>query len=277
MTTPGFGPMRLCVLASGSSGNCSALVIGEGDDAEVVLIDLGLSPRRTRKELGAIGIDFARVRRVLFTHFDSDHFHTGWIGTLPRHMTQLVHRRHLGRGERENVLANVSEPYDGPIQLDRVTIHPHVVPHDELGSVSFRFEATGGGALGFATDLGRVTGEFINHLAAVDVLAIESNYCPRMEQESNRPDILKKRVMGGKGHLSNQQSAEAVRRIAPREHVVLLHLSRQCNTPELAAAGHAGRPYQLTISSHDQPTPWIPIAPSCQPRVVSRVAATLFD
>ena len=54
--------MRLCVLASGSSGNCSALVIGEGDDAEVVLIDLGLSPRRTRKELAALGIDFARVR-----------------------------------------------------------------------------------------------------------------------------------------------------------------------------------------------------------------------
>lgn len=268
--------MRLCVLASGSSGNCSALVVGEGDDAEVVLIDLGLSPRRTRKELGSIGIDFARVRHVLLTHFDSDHFHRGWIGTLPRHTTQLVHRRHLGRGERENVLANVSEPYDGAISLGPVTIHPHIVPHDELGSVSFRFEAPGGGTLGFATDLGRVTSEFINHLAAVDVLAIESNYCPRLEMASNRPAILKERVMGGKGHLSNQESAEAVRRIAPREHVVLLHLSRQCNTPELAAAGHAGRGYQLTISDHARPTAWIPISPSAGPRTVSRVPATLF-
>ncbi|MBL8759688.1 MAG: MBL fold metallo-hydrolase [Phycisphaerae bacterium] len=269
--------MRLCVLASGSSGNCSALVIGEGDNAEVVLIDLGLSPRRTRKELAAIGIDFARVRRVLFTHFDSDHFHTGWIGTLPRHMTQLVHRRHLGRGGRENVLANVSEPYEGTISLGSVTVHPQLVPHDELGSVSFRFESSCGGTLGYATDLGRVSADFINHLAAVDVLAIESNYCPRMELESDRPAILKKRVMGGKGHLSNQESAEAARRIAPRQHVVLLHLSRQCNTPQLAAAGHAGRAYQLTISRHDQPTPWIPIAPPCHPRVVSRVPATLFE
>lgn len=269
--------MQLCVLASGSSGNCSALVVGEGDNAEVLLIDLGLSPRRTRRELAAVGIDFARVRHVLFTHFDSDHFHTGWIGTLPRGVTQLVHRRHLGRGERENVLANVSEPYDDVLSLGAVTIHPHLVPHDELGSVSFRIEIADGGTLGYATDLGRVTSEFINHMAAVDVLAIESNYCPTMEMESDRPPILKRRVMGGKGHLSNQQSAEATRRIAPREHVVLLHLSRQCNTPELAAAGHVGRGYRLTVSRHDEPTVWIPIAPSPAVRSFPRVPATLFE
>ena len=94
----------------------------------------------------------------------------------------------------------------------------------------------------------------------VDVLAIESNYCPVMQENSDRPEFLKRRIMDGSGHLSNQQSAAAVRAIAPKKHVVLLHLSRQCNTPELAAMGHAGAPYELTVAHHEVPTGLVRVA-----------------
>ena len=76
----------------------------------------------------------------------------------------------------------------------------------------------------------------------VDVLAIESNYDPEMEMNSSRPWFLKKRIMGGKGHLSNEQAFAAVRSILDRcqadcralpQHIVLLHRSRECNCPKL--------------------------------------------
>src|SRR5207244_483864 len=72
--------------------------------------------------------------------------------------------------------------------------------------------------------------------------ALESNYDPAMQEESGRPWFLKKRIMGGKGHLSNLQTLAAVKRILDLaqaksrrlpEHIVLPHRSRECNCPEL--------------------------------------------
>jgi phosphoribosyl 1,2-cyclic phosphodiesterase len=94
----------------------------------------------------------------------------------------------------------------------------------------------------------------IEALAGVDVLAIESNYCPRMQVASKRPEFLKKRIMGGAGHLSNEECLEAVGAIGPRREVVLLHLSRDCNAPDHAASLHAGAGYRVTVARHDGPT-----------------------
>ena len=77
--------------------------------------------------------------------------------------------------------------------------------------------------------------------------------------------------MGGRGHLSNEQCAAAVSEIRPRSHVVLLHLSRECNHPSLAARVHDGAPYALTLSHHQQPTPWVPIRAVPQSRPAMQV------
>jgi hypothetical protein len=68
---------------------------------------------------------------------------------------------------------------------------------------------------------------------------------------------LKRRIMGGHGHLSNAQALDAVEAIGPGQHVVLLHLSRDCNDPELVAGLHEGSDYALTIASQDRPTRWV--------------------
>ncbi len=65
--------------------------------------------------------------------------------------------------------------------------------------------------------------------------------------------------MGGSGHLSNQLSADAVAKMRVREHLVLLHLSQQCNTPELAATEHDHSGLTRTISAQHEATDWIPI------------------
>jgi ribonuclease BN (tRNA processing enzyme) len=162
-----------------------------------------------------------------------------------------------------------------------VRIDPITLAHDEQGVTAFRFDLTPSNApharLGFATDLGHTTDAFIDHVRGVDVLAIESNYCPQMQLASSRPAFLKRRIMGGSGHLSNQQALDAIERIAPRQHVVLLHLSRECNRPELVADMHAGADYALTISEQHKPTRWVPLVPGAgTPPVITTTQLPLF-
>lgn len=246
--------IELRVLASSSSGNCSVLIHGEGALRRVTLIDCGLSPLRTRGLLARLGLDFSAIDEVLVTHFDGDHFHGGWARRLPPHVRLMVHRAHAARAASLGVPAERATVYDRPIDLRcgaRAT--PTMLSHDALGVAAFRIEF-GGASLGYATDLGRVTSALVDALAGVDVLAIESNYCPELQRASPRPEFLKRRIMDGSGHLSNEQCADGVEQIGPRSHVVLLHLSRECNTPGRAAAGHRGRGYGLSIASPDEPS-----------------------
>lgn len=250
------GVARMCVLASGSSGNCTVLRFGAGSARRTVLIDAGLGTRTTPRLLASVGVALHEVSDVLLTHLDSDHWRDGWMGQRDFRATVHLHRRHWAaalslRAHRQRV-----RQFEGPFEpAPGLGVEPLLQDHDEHGVVAYRLRWPGGD-VGFATDLGRATAELVGHMRGVDLLAIESNYCPRMQVESDRPAFLKARIMGGRGHLSNQQCAEATGAIGPR-HAVLLHLSRQCNTPERAAEGHAGRGYGLTISSQRHPTGWI--------------------
>jgi hypothetical protein len=95
---------------------------------------------------------------------------------------------------------------------------------------------------GFATDLGRVPAHLIERFEGVNLVALESNYDPEMQRGSDRPWFLKERIMGGRGHLSNEQAFAAVKAILDQcergrrrlpDHIVLLHRSRQCNCPKI--------------------------------------------
>jgi phosphoribosyl 1,2-cyclic phosphodiesterase len=255
-------PPALCVLASGSSGNCSVLLTGPARAPRATLIDAGLSPRRVAALLAERGLGMHQVDAIVLTHLDRDHWHPAWTKKVRDLAAPVfVHASHLGRATREGVLPRRTEKFVhevAPVAGVRATAM--MMSHDDLGVAAFRFELEGdAGTLGFATDVGRVTGDLIDHLAGVDTLAIESNYCPDMQRASDRPEFLKRRIMGGAGHLSNHECADAVARIAPREHVVFLHLSRQCNRPELVGAMHAGADYAWTITSQHEATRWIPL------------------
>ncbi len=267
----------LCVLASGSSGNCSVLRTKES----TILIDAGLSPRRTRLLLDGLGLGVEDLDGVVLTHLDSDHFHSGWARALPQSVPVHVHRTHIRQARSRGLAARACVGFGEAADVApdyRVLVA--LSAHDQLGTAAFRFQFPTGASLGFATDLGSVSDTLVEHLGGVDVLAIESNYCPRMQVESDRPEFLKQRVMGGSGHLSNQECARLVAEIGPREHVVLLHLSRQCNDPTLAARLHARQPYRLTVSSQTEPTPWIEIesAPRPSPEPARAIVrGSLFD
>jgi phosphoribosyl 1,2-cyclic phosphodiesterase len=260
----------LCVLASGSRGNCSVLVVPEGGTRRVILIDAGLSPRRTTNLLASRGIDLWEIDAIVLTHLDADHAHLGWAKAARLRAPLYVHASHRGRAERTGLCVHPTEVFASAFSIGRsVQVEPELLSHDSLGVVAFRFEITADDGrrarVGFATDVGRPTAALANHVRGSDVLAIESNYCPVMQRASARPEFLKHRIMGGAGHLSNEQCVEVVRQAAPRGRVVCLHLSQQCNDPRLVRSLHAGSTYALTIAEQDRATGWLAIEPGEEP------------
>ncbi len=263
MSAVGANP-SLCVIASGSSGNCSVVRWRAGGREHAAAIDMGLSRRRLVRDLHALGLELDALSAVFVTHTDSDHWQPGWNSMLPSKTRLLMHRAHARSAARRGLVTRpvtwFDEQDDSALReaLDGAPTTHVRVPHDDLGACAFRFDFDSG-SLGFATDLGSFNGEFLDAFAGVSVMAIESNHCPKMQARSGRPEVLIRRVLGPMGHLSNEQCSDALLRIAPTKAAVLLHLSRDCNEPELAAAFHAGRAYQLFVSSHDRATPWVEI------------------
>jgi phosphoribosyl 1,2-cyclic phosphodiesterase len=231
--------LEFVVLGSSSAGNTSFLRIETPRGSRQILIDGGLSPRMARGLLAVLGHDLAATDDLLFTHFDHDHAKTGWSRPAMNDGLRLrCSARHIAHARARGYPDVCIETFDargGGFDLGEIRVIPCENPHDDGGTVAFRIE-TPAGSIGFATDLGRASGALIEAMRGVDILAIESNYDRAMQLESARPAFLKDRIMGGKGHLSNDECIDAVRAIAwPREpeHVVLLHLSRECNCPGL--------------------------------------------
>lgn len=267
--------LSMCVLGSGSSGNCTVVVCprprprnsnGVADAASrVVLIDAGLSPRQTGKRLGPLGLTLADVSDIVLTHFDTDHFNPGWIKGMRTHeITAHFHQRHRNEAARRGMTMHRGTMFADSFELhDAIQFEPIMLAHDANGTAGFIIEHESV-RVGFATDLGRVTRELLDRFRGLHALAMESNYDRDLQVTSHRPRFLKKRIMGGSGHLSNEESIDAVMRIAEQSalaHVVLLHLSRQCNDPRIIKRLYGRRaPHlidRLTITSQYQPTPML--------------------
>lgn len=235
--------IELCVLASGSAGNCSIVRTPAG----VMLIDAGIGPRTAAQRMQGTGVVPADVSVVLLTHLDRDHFSPTWAATLSRndatiycHSTKINELRRL-LDEAGDELDIRSFDGDSFQPIDGLWARPIHLQHDQEGSHGFVLEGFGN-RIGYATDLGSVPRHLLQHFCDLDLLALESNYDRQMQLDSARPWFLKQRIMGGHGHLSNEQAFDAVRQALDQcerrgsplpRYIVLLHRSRQCNCPKL--------------------------------------------
>jgi phosphoribosyl 1,2-cyclic phosphodiesterase len=222
------------VLASSSSGNST--FIGTGRTR--VLVDVGLSKRDVVARLAAIGEAAESLDAILISHEHSDHV-SGLVAlarqlNVPVYITRLT-APSIPWGEYTPKLdcfqAGTSFTV-GDIEIDSFT-----VPHDAIDPVGFCFRAQGI-KVGVVTDLGYVPASIKFHLRGVDLLILESNHDLEMLKVGPYPWSVKQRVMGRKGHLSNEVVSDFIRDDLDSSisTLVLGHLSEHNNHPELVRA-----------------------------------------
>jgi phosphoribosyl 1,2-cyclic phosphodiesterase len=261
--------MRLIVLGSGSSGN--ALYIESG--ATSVLIDVGLSAKETARRMTEVGIDSARLDAIVVTHEHADH--VKGVRVMSKTISAPVFISEATRGESrfpnegEGMRWGESISSSQSFQIGSLDFHPFVIPHDGIDTFAFTVES-GGVKAAVVTDLGYITRLVADQLRGSDLIIIESNHDRDMLKVGPYPWPLKQRIASNTGHLSNDETARWIREDfdGRARYLVLAHLSRQCNHPELARLSaiqaldtHGSLFYpdaerRVKIAHQDHPTEW---------------------
>lgn len=239
-------------IASGSEGN-SLLVSAGGTH---ILVDAGISARRITTALLSLGLTPGDIAGVLVTHEHSDH--TAGLATLTKQYRLPLYASGGTAGALCARIPHAADvlhllPRQGVLTLGdaQVTVFP--TSHDAAESIDFRFDC-GGAALGVLTDTGCVTPEAEQALQGVNLLVLESNHDEDWLLSGPYPYYLKQRILGNRGHLSNDAAAALAQRMASAgtRQFVLAHLSRENNTPERArqtmARALAGLDVSVTVA-----------------------------
>ena len=242
--------MEFYTLASGSSGNCSLVCVGD----TLLLIDAGISCRRIEQSLRALGRTLGDLTAVFITHEHADH--VGGLATLSKKSAAPVY---VTRGVSHILTCPVVAFTAGDtLKFACCTVRSFSTSHDAVDPVGYRVDAPDG-SLGILTDTGFVTDAARESLAGVDTLLLEANHDAETLQYGPYPYFLKRRILGDEGHLSNDAAAEFARLAVQSgtRDILLAHLSKENNTPELAeyavarALQSAGLSVRLGVAPRD--------------------------
>lgn len=258
--------MRVTVLGSGSRGNAVSVTAA----GVTLLLDAGFGARTLLRRARQASVDLSTVIGVVLTHEHGDHAR-GAAGVArrvrcpiyasPGTLTALAGR--LGSGARI-ALRSREDTVIGPFRLASCrTIHDAAEP--------LALTVTGparGVKLGLAYDLGRPTAAVRLLLRDVTCMLLEANHDEVLLRTGDYPAVVRERIAGSRGHLSNRAAGEFLAELYHRRlnSVVLLHLSERCNRPDLAEhavrqhldrAGYAGR---LLVASQETALPSLQLA-----------------
>lgn len=229
--------MRLCSRASGSSGNC----IYVGSECAHVLVDIGISGKKMETGLNSLELTGRDIDGILITHEHSDHIKG--LGVIARRygipiyatggtVDAMVRSGSLGKIP-EGIFHEIRE--DEPFLIKDLKVKPFTISHDAAQPVGYRLEC-GAHSVGIATDLGKYNDYIIENLQDLDALLLEANHDIRMLQVGKYPYYLKQRILGDRGHLSNENAGRLLCRLLHdnMKAIFLGHLSRENNYEELA-------------------------------------------
>lgn len=229
--------MDLCSITSGSSGNCIYI----GSDKGSVLVDVGISGKRIEAGLNEVDRTTADMDGILITHEHSDH--VKGLGVLARryHLPIYATRGTINGIKQGGALGKIDEELfceikaDEPFMVADLEINPFSISHDAAEPVAFRIDH-GEKSVGVVTDLGVYTDYTIKHLKGVDALLMEANHDINMLQVGSYPYHLKQRILGNRGHLSNENAGRMLCEILHDKikAVFLGHLSQENNYEALA-------------------------------------------
>lgn len=258
--------MRICSIASGSSGNC----IYVGSDTTHVLIDVGISGKRTEGGLAQLDLSLRDIDGIFLTHEHMDHISgLGVISRkygIPLYATEGTIReiqRSKTLGEIDGELFHVIVA-DEKLQIKDLCINPMKISHDAADPVAYRI-SHGRKRAAVITDLGKYDSYTVESLRGMNALVMEANHDVHMLQVGPYPYHLKQRILGERGHLSNEASGHLLSKLLHdnMQAVFLGHLSKENNLPELAyetvrvEVNMADNPYhaedfKLSVAKRDQ-------------------------
>lgn len=229
--------MEMLSIASGSSGNC----IYAGDTSTHILIDAGISGKSVEAGLNSISMTTADIQAILITHEHSDHIKG--LGVLARKAGIPIYatKGTLEAIKRCKALGKIDEQLYNEIKEDEefsigsMYFRPIRISHDAAQPVAYRFRSDKSNAA-VMTDLGVFDDYIVSNLQGLDMLLLESNHDIRMLETGSYPYELKQRILGRKGHLSNENSGRLLSRVlhSGMKKILLGHLSQENNYPPLA-------------------------------------------
>lgn len=257
--------IRLCSLASGSSGN--AIYIGDGEVH--LLVDIGISKKRIEEGLAKISIDANKINGILITHEHSDHIKGLGVFTrkykVPIYSTLPTWKKILkdkSIGVLDTDLFCEIKPNQS-IFVKGIEIHPFSTSHDAADPVCYTFTKDNK-KISVATDLGCYDDYILENLSGSNVLFIEANHDIRMLEVGGYPYFLKQRILSDTGHLCNEVSGKLVSEVMNHglSHVILGHLSKDNNMPEIAYESvrlelaerllESQHTYQISVAKRDE-------------------------
>jgi phosphoribosyl 1,2-cyclic phosphodiesterase len=224
--------VKLWSLGSGSKGNAILIEV----DGTRLLIDCGFGTRTLAGRLKTIGVKPDSIDACVITHEHTDHVH-GAKSAMKRWGWELyatpatARAAHLAGPKVNRFVAGAT------LDFPRMRVATTATPHDARESVGFvvTSKATGARA-GLFYDIGHVSRAIARACASLDILVLESNHDDDMLANGPYPPWLRARIASRIGHLSNPAAAAFAREAVTREtnHLVLAHLSENCNTPRVA-------------------------------------------
>ncbi len=226
--------MKVVTLASSSKGNCVLVSTASTN----ILIDMGIPLDECEAKLDALGVGAQNINAILNTHCHGDH--TKGMGAFMRKYNTNVYvhvdgrqalLRKLSRVNQNKVVSITEMPFD----IGDITIEAFKVPHDAPCCVGYNLVGEGS-KVSYATDLGHIDDQIVGHLVGSALVVLEANHDRGMLiANPNYPAVLKQRILGPNGHLSNEVSAQVIARLAltGTRQIVLAHLSEENNTPTL--------------------------------------------
>lgn len=238
-------------LNSGSNGNCFYI----GNKTEAVLIDAGISCRETEKRMRNLQLSMQQVKAIFISHEHTDHIRGVQVlaakHKLPVYITSDTLYRSNLLLDKNNVRSFTA---NAPVQIGNLSVIPFTKHHDAIDPYSFVIEGNGT-KVGVLTDIGKLCEQVIDHFKQCNAVFLESNYDEQMLEEGNYPLHLKRRIRGGKGHLSNKQALDlfVTHKQDFLSHVFLSHLSANNNNAELVHqlfTKHAGNTKVVVASRH---------------------------
>lgn len=247
--------LQVYTLFSGSSGNCVFVKYGD----HCILVDAGGSAKRIVNALAEIGHSPEEIDAIFITHGHEDH-----ISAL-RVLTKRVHMPvYLTSGAEKYVTVSDAaclhiQPPLFEVQIGDIVVRSFATPHDSDMSVGYVL-TTPEGRVGIATDIGYVSPDVQSALMGCEYVMLEANHDEEMLRYGEYPAMLKRRIFSMLGHLSNAQCACFARELVENgtRELLLAHLSKENNTPELAlrtvADALRGTSCHLQVASRSVPT-----------------------